>query len=165
MSDVKIKQLDPSQIRYTPEENEIIQNPEGEYLIWKDGAWNKINIEGSDISMDLYDMNKQIIVQLPTLTDDELNEKKYSIDALNGKYNNEYYMLYGKEISYFTLFKIVEPQYFSYEVIECLKNVGDIKAIDLTEDKDAVEAWVMADGEATCLYLFPYDLGIVQVGE
>lgn len=165
MSDVKIKQLDPSQIRYTPEENEIIQNPEGEYLIWKDGAWNKINVEGSDISMDLYDMNKQIIVQLPTLTDDELNEKKYSIDALNGKYNNEYYMLYGKEISYFTLFKIVEPQYFSYEVIECLKNVGDIKAIDLTEDKDAVEAWVMADGEATCLYLFPYDLGIVQVGE
>lgn len=165
MSDVKIKQIDPSQIRYTPEENEIIQNPEGEYLIWKDGAWNKINVEGSDISMGLYDMNKQIIAQLPTLTDDELNEKKYSIDALNAKYNNEYYMLYGKEISYFTLFKIVEPQYFSYEVIECLKNVGDIKAIDLTEDKDAVEVWVMADGEATCLYLFPYDLGIVQVGE
>lgn len=165
MSDVKIKQLDPSQIRYTPEENEIIQNPEGEYLIWKDGAWNKINIEGSDISMDLYNMNKQIIAQLPTLTDDELNEKKYSIDALNAKYNNEYYMLYGKEISYFTLFKIIEPQYFSYEVIECLKNVGDIKAIDLTEDKDAVEAWVMTDDEATCLYLFPYDLGIVQVGE
>ena len=25
MSDVKIKQLDPSQIRYTPEENEIIR--------------------------------------------------------------------------------------------------------------------------------------------
>jgi hypothetical protein len=165
MSDVKIKQIDPSQIRYTPEENEIIQNPEGEYLIWKDGACNKINVEGSDISMGLYDMNKQIIAQLPTLTDDELNEKKYSIDALNAKYNNEYYMLYGKEISYFTLFKIVEPQYFSYEVIECLKNVGDIKAIDLTEDKDAVEIWVMADGKATCLYLFPYDLGIVQVGE
>ena len=74
-------------------------------------------------------------------------------------------MLYGKEISYFTLFKIVEPQYFSYEVIECLKNVGDIKAIDLTEDKDAIEAWVIADNEVTCLYLFPYDLGIVQVGE
>jgi hypothetical protein len=99
------------------------------------------------------------------LAEDELKEKKYAIDALESKYNNEYYMLYGKEISYFTLFKIVEPQYFSYEVIECLKNVGDIKAIDLTEDKDAVEIWVMADGEATCLYLFPYDLGIVQVGE
>lgn len=165
MSDIKIKQLDPSQIRYTPEENEIIQNPEGEYLIWKDGAWNKINVEGSNISMDLYDMNKQIVAQLPTLVEDELKEKKYSVDALNSRYNNEYYMLYGKEISYFTLFKIVEPQYFSYEVIECLKNVGDIKAIDLTEDKDAVEIWVIADGEATCLYLFPYDLGIVQVGE
>ena len=99
------------------------------------------------------------------MAEDKLKEKKYAIDALESKYNNEYYMLYGKEISYFTLFKIVEPQYFSYEVIECLKNIGDIKAIDLTEDKDAVEIWAMADGEATCLYLFPYDLGIVQVGE
>ena len=49
--------------------------------------------------------------------------------------------------------------------IECLNNIGSIKAIDLTEDKDAIEAWVMAEDEATCLYLFPYDMGVVVVGE
>ena len=162
---MSIKQLDPSQIRYTPDEGEIIQNPDGEYLIWKDGNWNKINVEGSNISMGLYDMNKQIISQLPTLTTDDLLEKLPLVEELHNKYNNEYYMLYGKEISYFTLFKLKEVESFPHEAIDCLQNIGPIKAIDLTEDKDAIEAWVMADDEATCLYLFPYDMGVVVVGE
>ena len=162
---MSIKQLDPSQIRYTPDEGEIIQNPDGEYLIWKDGNWNKINVEGSNISMGLYDMNKQIIAQLPTLTTNDLLEKLPLVEELHNKYNNEYYMLYGKEISYFTLFKLKEIESFPHEAIDCLQNIGPIKAIDLTEDKDAIEAWVMADDEATCLYLFPYDMGVVVVGE
>jgi hypothetical protein len=165
MSDVKIKQLDPSQIRYTPEENEIIQNLEGEYLIWKDGQWNKINIEGSDISMGLYDMNKQIISQLPDLTEEQIDDKKYAVSALHAKYGNEYYMLYGKEISYFTLFKIKDATYFANDVVDCLSNVGSAKSIDLTEDEDAVEIWVGIDNEVSCLYLFPYDSGLVEVGE
>ena len=74
-------------------------------------------------------------------------------------------MLYGKEISYFTLFKLKQVDSFPHEAIDCLQNIGPIKAIDLTEDKDAIEAWVMADDEATCLYLFPYDMGVVVVGE
>lgn len=162
---MSIKQLDPSQIRYTPDEGEIIQNPDGEYLIWKDGNWNKINMEGSNLSMGLYDINKQIIAQLPDLTPDDLIEKLPLIKQLHEKYNNEYYMLYGKEISYFTLFKLKQVESFPNEAIDCLQNIGSIKAIDLTEDKDAIEAWVMADDEATCLYLFPYDNGLVVVGE
>lgn len=162
---MSIKILDPSQIRYTPDEGEIIQNPDGEYLIWKDGNWNKINVEGSNISMGLYDMNKQIISQLPSLTTDDLLEKLPLVEELHNKYNNEYYMLYGKEISYFTLFKLKQVESFPHEAIDCLQNIGPIKAIDLTEDKDAIEAWAMADDEATCLYLFPYDMGVVVVGE
>ena len=162
---MSIKILDPSQIRYTPDEGEIVQTPEGDYLVWKDGNWNKINVEGSNISMGLYDMNKQIISQLPTLTTDDLLEKLPLVEELHNKYNNEYYMLYGKEISYFTLFKLKQVESFPHEAIDCLQNIGPIKAIDLTEDKDAIEAWVMADDEATCLYLFPYDMGVVVVGE
>ena len=162
---MSIKILDPSQIRYTPDEGEIVQTPEGDYLVWKDGNWNKINVEGSNISMGLYDMNKQIITQLPTLTTDDLLEKLPLVEELHNKYNNEYYMLYGKEISYFTLFKLKQVESFPHEAIDCLQNIGPIKAIDLTEDKDAIEAWVMADDEATCLYLFPYDNGLVVVGE
>jgi hypothetical protein len=36
----------------------------------------------------------------------------------------------------------------------------------MTEDDNAIEIWVMKDNnEATCLYLFPYDDGLVKVGE
>ena len=164
MGDFKIKQLDPSQIRYTPEEGEIIQNLEGEYLMWKDGAWNKINYEGSDINLSLYDMNKQIMSQLPPLED--MNAAKEAVNNLYEKTKNEFYMLYGKEISYFTLFRMDKPEWFFEELTLCLHSVGVIKAVDMTEDGEAIEIWVVDDdNEATCMYLFPYDGGLVKVGE
>ena len=48
-------------------------------------------------------------------------------------------------------------------VDECLINRGQIKGIDLTEHKDAIEIWLSIDDEAFCYYFFPYDLGIVEV--
>lgn len=114
--------------------------------------------------MGLYDMNKQIIEQLPTLTDFEQHIK--DINAFVRNNNSIHFLLYGKEISYFTLFQrsAYETEDFGKAVIECLTNVGEIKAIDLTENADAFEIWVIYDSQATCLYLFPYDSGIVKVG-
>jgi hypothetical protein len=62
------------------------------------------------------------------------------------------------------LFKIEDSTYFGNEVVDCLNNIGDIKAIDLTEANDAIEIWVQDGENVTCLYLFPYDSGVVQVG-
>jgi hypothetical protein len=166
MNNPKIKKIDPSQIRYAPEDGEVIQTPEGDYLIWKDGNWNKVNYEGSDINLALYDMNKQIISQLPNL--ENIEDKHSVINSLHKKFQNEFYMLYGKEISYFTLFQIKNNEIaFGREVIDCLNNVGQIKAIDMTEPEDAIEIWVYLeeDEDVTCLYLFPYDAGLVRVGE
>lgn len=164
MGNVHIKKLDPSQIRYTPQEGEIIQSSiDNKFYIFKGNAWMPISMDGSGVSMGLYDMNKQLISQLPALTD--LEDKENVIHKLHIGHGNFYYMLYGKEISYFTLFKVIEPQYFGSEVIECLKNVGTIKAIDFTEAQDAIEIWVENEDGPTCLYLFPYDNGVVQVGE
>lgn len=166
MNSPKIKKIDPSQIRYLPEEGEVVQTPEGEYMIWKDGQWNTVKYEGSNINLALYDMNKQIISQLPTI--ENFDDAIFVINNLHKKFQNQFYMLYGKEISYFTLFQIIGAEItFGKEVIDCLNNVGQIKAIDMTEDEDAVEIWIYMedDKDATCLYLFPYDLGLVKVGE
>ena len=167
MSTTRIKKIDVSQIRYTPQIGEVVQDAvTGNFMVWTNEGWNVVKSENSGINMGLYEMNKQLIAQLPELTEDELcQEKDLTIHSLHAKYNNNYYMLYGKEISYFTLFKIIEPQYFGYEVIECLKNIGKIKAIDFTEPQDAIEIWVEDEDGPTCLYLFPYDNGIVQEGE
>lgn len=160
----KIKKMDFSQINYEPLEGEIMQNAEdGHYYIWHGSQWNAIKMDKSGFEMGLYDMNKQIISQLPDLTDWDRVEKLFN--EFHNIWNNTYYMMYGKEISYFTVFKVVESYLFGSTVMDCIPSIGTVKAIDLTEAKDAVEIWVMQDDEATCLYLFPYDMGLVQVGE
>lgn len=133
-------------------------------MVWTNEGWNTVKSENSGINMGLYEMNKQIISQLPKLTEAELFDKDLLINTLHAKFNNEFYMLYGKEISYFTLFRIFDSTYFGNEVIDCLNNVGDIKAIDFTEAQDAIEIWIQDEDGPTCLYLFPYDSGLVQVG-
>lgn len=162
---MSIKKIDVSQIKYTPLEGEIVQDSKtGEFMVYHDDAWQVIKMEGGGVEMGIYDMNKQIISQLPILED--FDKAMDDIQTLYETYHNKYFMLYGKEISYFTVFKIIEPQYLGEDVLECCLNVGLVKAMDLTEAGDAVEIWVQPqDGEPTCLYLFPYDSGIVQVGE
>lgn len=148
----------------TPQEGEVAQTEGGKLKIFQGGEWKELNVEGSNLELGLYDMNKQIISQLPILED--FDKAMNDIRTLYETYHNKYFMLYGKEISYFTVFKIIEPQYFGEDVLDCCLNVGLVKAMDLTEAGDAVEIWVQPqDGEPTCLYLFPYDSGIVQVGE
>jgi hypothetical protein len=160
----KIKKMDLSQVNFIPLEGEIMQNAsDGKYYIWHEDNWHEFSMENSGIEMDLYDMNKQIIAQLPDLTDWDRVEQLFN--DFHTSWRNKYYMMYGKEISYFTVFKIVEPHLFGSVVMDCIPNVGIVKAIDLTETEDAVEIWVMYEDEPTCLYLFPYDMGIVQVGE
>lgn len=136
---------------------------DGKYYIWHEDNWHEFKMESSGIEMGLYDMNKQIIEQLSDLTDWAHAEDV--LTHFEGEWRNQYYMMYGKEISYFTVFHIKERIAFAREVIDCIRNVGTVKAIDLTEAADAVEIWVMYNNEPTCLYLFPYDMGIVEVGE
>ena len=168
MSNTTIKKIDLSQIRYEPKEGEVaynIQESNKGYFIYHDGLWMKLNTENSGLNLGLYDLNKQIIDQLPILSEKELSDKKAVINQLHEKFNNKYYMLYGKEMSYFTLFKIANSKFFGDEVIECLNNVGDVKCIDMTEPGDAIEIWIQSEiQEITCLYLFPYDTGLVVVG-
>ena len=48
-------------------------------------------------------------------------------------------------------------------VDECLKNRGEIRGIDLTKGKDAIEIWLIIEDEAYCYYFFPYDAAIIEV--
>lgn len=127
---------------------------------------NNIKMDGDGLKMKLYDLNSSIIEQLPTITD--FTEVKEILNTYKKMTENQYYMLYGKDISYFTLFRIQEAgecENLSEAVIECLLNVGEIKAVDITEDKTSVEIWVTNSEKTICLYLFPYDTGVVTVSE
>ena len=74
------------------------------YYIWNEqnNNWTEINNDAT-LSFSIYDMNKQIISQLPSLTPEETKEKlAEAISKFNEK--DKTYMLLFKEMEYYTLF-------------------------------------------------------------
>jgi hypothetical protein len=47
---MSIKKIDVSQIKYTPLENEIVQDSKsGKFMTYHDGSWHTIQMEGGGI--------------------------------------------------------------------------------------------------------------------
>ena len=121
-----------------------------------------------DASIELYELNRSIIEQQGVLSADALAEKFELINTFAVDTKNDFYMLYGREINYFTVFTRHEKwelETLALAVTECLANIGLVYSIELTAEKDAVEIWVK-DAERdllTCMYLFPYDNGVVRL--
>ncbi len=118
-----------------------------------------------ELQMNLYDVNKQIMSQLPTLDEEQMKTaKKVICDYIvNGA--QEFYMLLGRDINYYTVFQITgEGNSAASEILECANYLGDIKSVEKTED-GAIEIWVHSreeDSTPTVLYLFIYDLGVIK---
>ena len=103
------------------------------------------------------------------LSYEERVAKRKLVEAFITDTHNHYYMLLCNDRRDFTIVTLdvtneekVAAAAFTV-VDECLINRGKIKAIDLTEHKDAIEMWLNIDDEEFCYYFFPYDAGIVEV--
>lgn len=158
-----------------------VENPiEGEIriiddtpIIYTEGEWRELNgaaAEGGklDLGLSLYDVNKQIIAQLPDLSGDEILAKEEVIKQYDKEQDANFYMMLCNELKYYTLFQVNEIydyELFSTEVINCLVDFADsIKAIDLTKNKDAIEIWFMQDNNPYVMYLFNYEYGVIDCG-
>ena len=122
-------------------------------------------VANGNLQMNIYDINKQLISQMAALSDEDLEDSKQLIHSYFQEHENEFYMLLCKDISYYTLFHIVdyiaEPA-AADEVIACIKDIGTAKSIDRTED-GAIEIWAQpGESDPLAMYLFPYDAGVVQ---
>lgn len=96
------------------------------------------------------------------LDDDTLEYLKRDIDK---GLTSDYYLLYGKEISYFTLFERKENEGLSLgeAVLECLKTFEKVYSYEFKEEEKVIEIWVhnKDNNLATILYLFDYKDGVV----
>lgn len=126
----------------------------------------------SDISLGtLYDVNKNLVEKHEVeLTDGVINSKKEIVKNFIMKTENAHYMLLCKEQSDYTIFRRynMEDAEKAMEISnilidECLKNRGEIRGIDLTKDRDAIEIWLMIEDHAYCYYFFPYDTAVIEV--
>ena len=134
----------------------------------------------SDFSLGtLYDVNKNLVQQNePVLNEGILNSKKEIIKNYLLKTKNTYYILLSNERRDYTIFTMgsqLPIEKFPYEekskklvsilVDECLKNRGEIRGIDLTKEKDAIEIWMSIEGESYVYYFFPYDNAIIDMNK
>lgn len=122
----------------------------------------------------LYDLNKGLVQQNEIkLSEGILNSKKEVIKNFLVKANNNYYMLLSNERKDYTIFTMGSNDGYTYEdkskklvsilVDECLVNRGEIRGIDITKDKGAIEIWMSIEGESYVYYFFPYDTAIINM--
>ena len=121
--------------------------------------------EISGLQLNLYDLNKQFISQIPDLDDDGIEVALMTVMAYMKNTENKYYMLLCRDVNYYTLFNvssaITEP-YACEEVLACAGDWGTLKSVEINEN-DAVEIWVHNEQEgAMVMYLFPYDTGVIE---
>lgn len=118
-----------------------------------------IKVNGG-MNLSLYEMNKQVISQLPEIED-------IAVLTPIRKYKNKdgrYFMLLCRDLNYYTLFVIdLESDVrIEQEVLECLKELGTIKSVEEFEDKNVVEIWVQPeDSDPVVMYFFNYDKGVI----
>ena len=111
----------------------------------------------------LYDMNKQLMKNERKMYKAELNNKVTDIVNFISSHSNKYFMLLCNECKDYTLFNIKENNEFllEKEIKTCLKNRGDILSIDKVDN--AFEIWIKINDECFCYYLFPYDVGVIEI--
>ena len=123
----------------------------------------KIN---GNLQINLYDMNKQIISQMPTLKNEAVDKAIGVIKQYIEETEQTFYMMLCRDLNYYTLFHIVdyltEPA-AADEVIACASELGAIKSVERAENEGAVEIWFQPiDSEPVAMYLFGYDGGVIE---
>lgn len=137
---------------------------------WQENVgWEPINFENKGISMNLYELNKNIVNQLKPMTNNDITKKMDLFKSLQLKHMNIHYMLLCKDYNYYTIFEsdpMTSIPNFSVAVCDIISKLGKVMSIETTETEDAVEIWIIPEGEenAFAFYLFPYDAGVVYYG-
>ena len=133
---------------------------------YTNGAWQEFIPEDGKLGMTVYQLNQQIIQQMPNLDTDGIQNGINVIDQFTHPYCA--YMLLCRDINYYTVFTTgneESDETVGQATIDCFACMGaELKAIDLTDDGNAVEIWFILPDEGTeplCAYLFNYDEGVI----
>ena len=116
--------------------------------------------------MDMYEMNKIGYAGLPEMTIEEVQNSVSTIRKFLSDNASRYYMLLNNESRYYTVFTFEKEYKFkemAEEIISIIIPLGVIKSIEVAEGGQAIEFWIMYDGECRVFYLFDYERGVVAI--
>ena len=127
--------------------------------------------EKTNASMNLYDLNKNIMQNIPKEAIPTEEQIKEEISKFVATIDTNYFMLLGNEIKYYTIFEKTDSKDLLegsvglvQEVIWCLQDLGEI--LSCSQEPGALEFWVRdATDEPQILYFFDYSAGVIYFSE
>lgn len=149
------------------QEGEVVYVTDAEkFMVYKDAEWipfeaQKVKTEGNNqgIQITAYELNKQLISQLPIPTD--LTQFNEIITEFQKEAESSDFMLLCKERSYYTVFRKTDEASshfieFSEAVLTCASDLGDVITVDKMDETNTVEIWVKNKDtqEVDCMVLF-----------
>lgn len=149
------------------EEGEVIfVEEDNQYMIYHGEQWWPVQTRMTEdgLQVNLYELNKQIIAQLPAIED--WTEATDAINTWMAGQDSKYFMLLGREINYYTIFakQDADAEFGTFfdAIKACLDSIGPVHVIDADSPENAIEIWIEYQGEMTCIILFGFDKGVVS---
>lgn len=158
-------------LRNRLEEGEVCQvQKSNKTYIFQNKDWVEMKVKAdSNIGLTMYELNEQLVTQLPNHTEDNIKDDEEKINDFFRNTLSKYYMMLCKEQSYYTVF-IRQEDWNNFDslgksVIDCLEGIDcNIKSVENLDNKE-VEIWIEdTDNVIWCLHLFNYSSGIVEFG-
>lgn len=123
----------------------------------------------SEIALSLYEMNQNIISQLPSYDKIKIQDLQNRLNQFDEKYkDSNYFMFLCRQKNYYTVFKREKPvneQFASLgeSVITIIQEMNKYIATD-EDANDHYEIWLRDEEGVEDYLLFPYDDGVVTYG-
>ena len=113
----------------------------------------------------LYELNKQVMAQLPPQDEIKLRHSWTIIGDWFGKNQKRWFMLMCKERSDFTFIHITDNKFTAavQELQEILKERGEILNINYLHGEDTFEIWVRGKDEVYMFMLFEAEWMVVTI--
>ncbi len=150
-------------------EDDIVycENEDKQYRL-VEGQW--LEEEAKNMQLNLYDLNRSLVQQLPPLTPEELQKTKDTINSYVEENPSNYYMLLCRELNYYTVFAFdhSNPEFstLAYAIEACYGGLGVIYSVEYNKEDRIIEIWFAPEeGQVpNCAFLFDYTPGVITFG-
>lgn len=165
---LKVKNKKDLNLLLNHKNGEIAQDAQGNmYVYSKDRGWVEFEgkIEGKGIEIKTIDLTRQMYEQLGPCSNENIEKAKLAVEDWVYKHQDSHYLLYGKEVSYFTLFE--ENNNYSESLVDLLffylQEFGIL--YDVIVEDGGISFWIKDRNDfITYMAFFCYGEGVIYYG-
>ena len=156
-------------IQSHPNELVYVEDEDTMYCL-KDNSWQKVESGSASLQFSQYDLNKMMMANHKPLTPNEIEGARETINNWRKKtQDSTFFMLLARDINYCTIFAATKvlgdfKVDLGTGVLECFDSIGTLYSVEETEE-NSIELWTKAKDDFVVLYLFPYDQGVIEIGD